>query len=297
MEGFLALIGAATIIWGIYKVFEIRNRNKELTYEVESLRRETNSNRSQLDKLQKYAKDTKVIDYQYIDVVLFGPRESGKTSISELWTSPWTQIADIEATHSWRKYEANIFEYVPIQKRDNLFDTTRTHLPVLRVRVRDYPGEDEYRLRAIQDLKELGQKAVVIFVFKVEVANGEVQYSRENNSYFSRAYIQEIEEHIPKIRSAISKAIVVFNKVDLLPPDWNDEQSLQALKEANGDAIYEIERTFSGMIDYHLTSARTNKGIITLLGKIGQIGVHEEHAEEYRLVMKKLEQEFEMQGI
>lgn len=293
----LALIGIAAIIYGIYKIVEMRNKNQELTNENESLRSEKYSNRKQLEKLQKYAKETKVIDHQYIDVILFGPRESGKTSISELWTSPWTQIADIEATHTWRKYEANIFEYEPIQKLDNVFDTIRTHLPVLRIRVRDYPGEDEYRLRAIQDLKELGHRAVVVFVLKVEIANEEVQYSRENNSYFSRAYIQEIEEHLPRIRSAISKAIVVFNKVDLLPPEWDDEHSLQALKEANGDAIYEIERTFSGMIDYHLTSARTNKGIVSLLGKIGQIGVDDEQAEEYRLVMKKLEQEFEMQGI
>ncbi len=66
---------------------------------------------ARLAQLRENAKITNVIDYKFVDVILFGPRASGKTSIVELWTSPWTQIDDsIMATSRWRKYETSIHE-------------------------------------------------------------------------------------------------------------------------------------------------------------------------------------------
>ncbi len=229
-----------------------------------------------LAKLKTYGRNTSLIQYKYVDVVFFGPRKSGKTSIAELWTSPWTEIGNIRPTETWQTFEANIYEFDSKKRLDDLFEVQRTHIPTLRIRVRDYPGEDHYRLQAVKDLKDLDKKAVVVFIFLVGFHNQTIQYSRENAEYFSRAFVEEVNEHVQRISGSVTKAIVVFNKIDKLPRNWDDETILQKLKQANADAIYNIEKLFSGMLEYQLTSALTNEGIVRLLGSTGRVAIETE---------------------
>lgn len=240
-----------------------------LSYSLEIQRSEKER---RLQKLREYGEQTPLIVNQFVEVVLLGPRYSGKTSIAELWTIPWTQISKIPSA-TWHIYEADVFEFESEKHRDPLFQVERVHIPTLRVRVRDYPGEDHYRLQAIKELKELEKKAVVIFVLLVGYHDQKVQHSRENAAYFSRVFVEEINEQLQRIAGSVAKAIVVFNKADLLPPEWDDTTTLERLKEANDGAIQNIERVFSGAFEYHLVSALTNKGIIGLLGSVGKVGV------------------------
>jgi hypothetical protein len=51
------------------------------------------------------------------------------------------------------------------------------------------------------------------------------------------------------------------------------------------------------MLDYCLISARTNKGIVSLLGEIGRVGVSEQNMNQYDSAITVLEKEFELQGV
>ncbi len=278
MEVVNVFLGIATFVLGA------------ITLKLEQVQ---NGLKRKLKRLQKYGASTRLINYKHVDAVLFGPRESGKTTIVELWTSPWTQISEIAATHTWRSYEVNIHEFEEETHKDNLFEIERKRVPTLRARIKDYPGEDWYRAEALKSLGKSADKAVILLIFRVGFHDGEVQYGRENTEYYSKAFVQEIDRYVRQIPEFVSKAIVVFNKADSLPPQWTREQKLRALKDANAEAIHEIERTFSGMLDYQLTSAATNEGIIGLLGKVGKIGVPEDKLEDYEKAMGLLEREFE----
>ena len=289
-------LGICTLVLGVL-TYWLQKEKGALEDNLHSSQTLLQQKESRLEQLREYGRKTRLIDYQYFDAVMLGPRGSGKTSISQLWTSPWTQISEIQSSSTWRQFEANLHEFEPETRQDHLFEVERTRMPILRMRVHDYPGENFYRLKAIKDLSHLGRKVVLLFIFQVEFNRGQVQYDRENAAYFSRAFVEEIEQHLPRLSTVVAKVFIVFNKVDVLPEEWSDEEALCCLKEANADAIHEIGRVFSGMLDYRLISARTNKGIVGLLGEIGRMGVSEQNMNQYNSAITILEREFELQGV
>lgn len=226
-----------------------------------------------LERFKEFAESLTMIDYSYVDAIMIGPRKSGKTSIAELWTSPWTQIVDIESSAVWQMYERDIYEFKSDVRTNPNISIEQTYEPVLRLRVHDYPGEDIYRVQAIKKLDELSDKAVLVFMFHVVFVNGKIEGYVENSTYFSAQFADMVMERLTSLSGDVAKAIVVFNKADILPDDWSDTKALQELKKVNRDAIYQIERLFSGNLEYHLTSALTNKGLVTLLGSIGLAGL------------------------
>lgn len=257
--------------------------------------------KKKITKLQNYARSANVIEHEFVDVVLLGPREAGKTSLVELWTSPWTKINQISASKTWHSYEADIHEFKPTESYDELFEVKRIYRPTLRVRVRDYPGEDEYRVDAMQYLGNMGNRVTMLFVFRVGFEDNRICYGVENSEYFSKVFVEEVEA-LGRIKNSIAKVMVVFNKSDLLPPDLTDNEALNKLKMANAEPIRRINGLFSGLLEYHLVSAWTNKGIIRLLGSIGKTAIKSDSEksrfnDSMRKIGTKLDEEFRQRGI
>lgn len=251
------------------------------------LNKEKHDREKTLERFKEFAKNLTMIDEVYIDAIILGPRESGKTSIVQLWTSPWTQIDNMKPSAVWQEYEVNIHEFDEEIRTNLNIQIEQTYRPILTLRVHDYPGENSYRTQAIKKLEDLGEKAVLVFVFHVGFENGKILYSADNTSYFSAQFADTVFNRLKSISGTVAKAIVVFNKADLLPPDWSDFRAIQELKKANKNAINHIEGLFSGNLEYHLTSALTNKGLVKLLGSIGVTGI------ESKREIKSFNQQFE----
>jgi hypothetical protein len=155
-----------------------------------------------------------------------------------------------------------------------MFDVDRTYIPTLRVRVHDYPGENSYREQAIKDLSRLGRKAVVILILKVGYFEGKIVDNRDNADYFNRRFVENLSENLNRLSDAIAKPIVVFNKADLLPNEWEPSVAIDEMKKANSAAMENILNVFGNdSLDFCLTSARTNMGIVRLLGLVGKVGI------------------------
>jgi hypothetical protein len=301
MEGiiiFIVLIVILGVIGLLVVVAVLFAKTRRLTGEKESSER-------RIKALLEYGRKTGKIAPVFVDVVLFGPRGSGKTSIAMLWTSPWTRISEIEASTSWRTFETNIHEYERQKRYDDDFGFERTYVRVLRLRVQDYPGEDSYRLQAIKDLEDKtkkmadpAEKAIVIFIFKVGCHNGRLEDTEDNAEYFSRVFVEEVNEHLQNISKSVAKAVIVFNKADLLPSDWDEADASRALKQANAGAVHQVERLFSGITEYHVTSAKTGQGLIGLLGSIG-IEALDSKIEKERFIagIHRLREEFEVHQV
>ncbi|MBI3448015.1 MAG: GTPase domain-containing protein [Acidobacteria bacterium] len=233
-----------------------------------------------------------MLEYDYIDVIIMGPRASGKTSIVELWTSPWTQIGKLEPSATWRVYQKNIYESAEFIRHNRDLELDQTIKPTLRLRVHDFPGEDSYRVKALAELRS-DKKCVLMFVMKVGIVGDQVELYRDNALYFSASLADTLFSQAERATMSVSKAIIVFNKADLLPKTWSDDEALVRLRSANRDALYQIERLFSGKLEYHLTSAATNRGLIQVLGSIGRCAISTE-ADQARFDdhISKLEREF-----
>lgn len=268
MEIISMIFGAISIFLGI-KTYQLNNEKFE--------REKT------LEKFKEFAEGMIMFDYTYIDVVIIGPRDSGKTSIVQLWTDPWTEIGDIESSAVWQTYEKDIHEFKEETRKNPLISMEQIYQPTLRLRAHDYPGEPSFRNQAISKINELSEKVVLVFVFQVAFVNGKIECYVDNASYFSAKFMDTVSNHVGKV----AKAIVVFNKADILPQDWSDSKAIDELMNANHDAIYQIDRTFSSELEYHLTSAVSNKGLIRLLGNIGLAGI--ESKKELKSFNKKIE--------
>jgi GTPase SAR1 family protein len=219
-----------------------------------------------LETARKYIQSLHVIDYVFQDIILLGPRNSGKTSVAELWSKPATDITRIPHTRKWELHERDILEFNEYEKRHDTLDIIIKYKRRLRIKVHDYPGEDRFRTEAIESLPEL-KKSVLLLFFDVSVDREELQRVSANNGYYSQVFVN----HIRKLRDfepLISKVIVVFNKADLLPPDMllDVERTKDELKKINAEAIDRIEGQFSGILDYLVVSAHDNRGLIALLG-------------------------------
>lgn len=257
------------------------------------LNKEKHDRERALEKFKDYARGRINIEHIYVDAIMIGPRKSGKTSIAQLWTSPWTQIGKIKPSEVWRVYEKDLYEFDEEDKENPDISMEQTYQSVLRLRLHDYPGEDNYRTRAINKLTEISEKAVLIFVFRVEFANDKIQSFTENASYFSAQFTEMIFNQVDSLSGSVAKAIIVFNKTDLLPNDWSDSKILQELKKANRDAIHQIERLFSGNLEYHLLSALTNKGIVQLMGSIGMAGIESKReTKSFKQHVERLQETF-----
>jgi len=84
-----------------------------------------NKNSALEDKLQKtreYIQKLNVIDYSFQDIILLGPRNSGKTSVAELWSKPATNIDALPPTTKWQVHERDILEFDNYEEKHPTLD-------------------------------------------------------------------------------------------------------------------------------------------------------------------------------
>jgi signal recognition particle receptor subunit beta len=235
---------------------------------------------NKLESAKEYIRSLSVIEYVYQDIVLFGPRNSGKTSVAKLWTEPAFNIDEVPYTSQWKSYERDILEFKDkeYEKNHKTFNVDIKYKPRLRIRVHDYPGEDRFRMQAVNQLPQL-QHAVLLFFFTVHADSEGVHTIHDNNSYYSQAFIDSIRRQQDN-DLRISKVVVVFNKADLLV-GLDLEQAKETLKKRHLDAINRIEGQFSGKLEYIVVSARDNRGLINLLGAAGSSTLPSEVKERF----------------
>ena len=82
--------------------------------------------------------------------------------------------------------------------------------------------------------------------------DGNIVGADANESYYSAAYMAQLEES--KLPRRCPRAIIVFNKSDLLPPTWSETEALEKLREANSVAVRRLEGLFSGKLAQVLIS-------------------------------------------
>jgi hypothetical protein len=232
-----------------------------LTY---SMNRKRSEAEHTLERTKNYIKDLLFIEYIYQDIVMLGPRNSGKTSVAKLWSEPAFDIKDVAYTKTWTEYARDILELAEYSREHDVFNISIKHQPRIRIKIHDYPGEDRWRTEAIKKLPEFN-KSILLLFFDVYADSSGLHKTPENNKYYSQVFVDTLKQQ-EGIGLNISKVIVVFNKADLLPSNMDIDQAKEALKKLNADAIDRIEGQFSGILDYLVISALDNRGLITLLG-------------------------------
>ncbi len=242
-----------------------------------------------LARYRDHLRRSRVILYLDQDIVLLGPRFSGKTSVAELWTKPWANIDGMPHTNYWTKYEASIFSLGVTTERDPNYDLERPHERVLRARLHDYPGADEFRRMAVEHLPELKQGAVLLLFFDLEANHQGCLPTTKNDNYYSQAFVESFQ--LPRaLTTRLAKVIVVFNKLDKLPRSWSREKIISEVRRCNSAAVQRLDSLFSGILEYHCISATTNEGLIGLLGAAAASGLPDEARKAFREHLRRLEQ-------
>jgi GTPase SAR1 family protein len=280
-EVIVAIVAVIVSIIAVIVSKQQFHKSHKLEKESLEIERKKYQLEERIKKLEDYAKNTTVIEYKYQDIVILGPRSSGKTSIIQLWNKPWVDILSIKPTSMWQEHEFDVFELEPKERFDELFGVHRTYQKNLRVRIHDYPGEDAYRAEAIRKLPQL-ENPVILLVFDLRVEDKSID-THYNSSYYSQAFM----DIVGSINTAnIAKVIVVFNKIDLLPA-YSDKKSLiSKLRADNKEADQRIESLFSSILDWHAVSAYNNTGIISLLGAAVEVGLPEPTRKQYKKAIR-----------
>lgn len=279
------LVGFLTVLIGLIGIIQ-QTAKKNLEMKIASLQSDLDKKNSALDNIKEYAKQLTLIDYVNHDVIFLGPRQSGKTSILQLWVKPWFEVVEAAATAQWETYTVDVFELGKKSKLHQLFDVHMNHRETLRITIHDYPGEDQFRMRAIDHLSEL-QKAVLILVFDLKTGrNNKLVECDKNLEYYSQAIIEKISQH-KGITTNLSKVIVCFNKIDKIRLSYsNKNQMIDELKKINAAADKRIRELFGGLLEYHAVSALDNTGIISLLGAASSASLNDKQKEKYYTEMK-----------
>jgi GTPase SAR1 family protein len=271
---------------------EVETKLKEAEKREQEAKAKLSEAEDKIIRMKNSAEEIDRTEYIYQDIVLLGPRNSGKTSIVKLWRTPWHNIHHNTATQSWETYEFDMFPVKEDKKFDQEFEVAITVNTILRLRLHDYPGDDTYREQAIEKLGNL-QNAVILFVFDLDVKEGKIPSNYNvNNSYYSRMFVEAMNNS-KKLTSSVKRAFVVFNKIDYLRDDWHEEFIIDKLKEVNNIAVNNIEGFFSPRIDYYAVSAENNKWLLSLLGNVHKVAMENYNvdAKIFESYMNKLSQE------
>lgn len=258
------------------------SRGKLLALEraVEETKTALSAATRKIDSFKEYARHTKVINHLYHDVVLLGPRHAGKSSVAKLWTQPWFDIRELSPSSLWKTYEVSVCDLSTEERHDPLFEVPRQHQHVLRVRLHDYPGDDAKRSEAVRALPQLQNAALLLFFDLIPDGEGISSVAvAKNASYYSKVFIEALES-VGQLSSKVSKVILVFNKIDLLPSHLDRKTLTTMLHQANVGPISRLEAVFSGQLTSDFASAVDNRGLIGLLGMAASVGLPREMREQ-----------------
>lgn len=227
-------------------------------------------NKVKLEKWKQHLKGITWVKDDYIaNAFIIGPKFSGKSSIAQLWKDPTTDIASISPTSRVEDFFIKSQDPFETFTEDHpIFRFKSTYDRFLKLKIRDFPGEDNQRNLAFKYLEELEVRAILILVMRVGYDGNNISYSDENADYYSTSFVQSIQNNISNIPRSILKVFVVFNKKDMLPHEWDEDVALGKLKAANSEALKKIRKEFAPDIEYIITSAQSNYGLTKLHGKL-----------------------------
>jgi len=273
----------------VVSLFSVRNSGNKERYEKEisQLKDMITKKEKMLKHFKDYAKKTSIIEYKRQDIVLFGPRWSGKTSIVALWEKPWTVITKIESSTAWKNYYIDICKLKENKMMCPTFEVERVFIEKLQVIVHDWPGEDQYRDEALKTLPRLNNSSI-IFLFELKIKNGTIDDKslKLNNEYYSKYFLKQLGD-VPTINKNVSKVIITFNKIDLFPSEWTYEKKMELLRTTYEEQIDRIKSIFAPVVIELGTSSRTNENLIRLLAESASVGLN---ASEQRIFNDTLEE-------
>ncbi len=265
---------------------------------IEELQQEVARYEEHMEKLRAFGRNRTEVEHEIIDAILLGPRSSGKTSLAELWANPVSYNVTQEATMAWRRVNLSLHEFGIEKKHDPLFDVVRGFKKVLRLRLHDYPGELSKVPEAFQKINDLSSKATIIFMLQVGYSDGVIAGVDENAEYFNGVFVDQLQLGLKGIVRSVARVLVVFNKADLLPREWTEDEAREKLKLANRHPIGFIKRCFGENIEFHVISVRTNLGIVNLLGYLGQAAIQgEDELDRFRKRMADLGPKLARRGL
>ena len=269
MDTILTLISiVATIVSIVVGILLWRKSEllDEQSRTILSLRREANNSKEHISTLEKFCATVSTVEEKRYHVILIGPRNSGKSSITSLWCKVDKLITTISPTPTFDTYDYDGLN----SKKEDFFDTEIKVKRIKKVqkiiRFFDYAGEDEQIPNAIERIAS-SPDCTIIMVF-----NSDPGYENDNRRYFSRSLVEKINSKFNESgfkASNVKVVYVVFNKIDLFAKSgstYND--NLEKIKQKFIDNISNIETIFGVDVRYIVTSASTNHNIINLLQNV-----------------------------
>jgi hypothetical protein len=252
LSGFLAVL-AAVLSWR-------SSRAKDALEQAERKLAERNARVSELEKYIGSSIFTeKHIDY---NVVLLGPKTSGKTSFATTWAASWKTIRDIKPTPNYVRHEFVFPDYRIRSRGDSACGIAHDVHEHARVVIWDYGGEDHLRDKAFRELAGLNRCILCM------VLTAEDSQRRKNDEYFSLGFLHGLREAIAP-RSVLPMALVLFNKFDLA----GGSKTLEDLMNDNDRSLENIRALFGRSAQCHVVSAQTGHGILDVLRSVGAVMV------------------------
>ena len=259
-----------------YKAMRDKKRLEDDRHRIEEEKRLAESALGELQsKIAKHFQSIISLEYVYQDVVLIGPRASGKSALAKLWTQPWFDISRLQQNAIWEVCEKDICPLESWSGKDAVFDLSRSYQKIFRVRIHDYPGSDDQRHRAIKALPEL-QNTVLLFLL-----HSPLQRREENALYYCKTFIDSFEE-VPHLSRLVTKVIVVFSRIDELEDKSDCVAIRDRLVEANAAVIARLRGVFSDRMECIAVSSLTNENLIHLLGTACSPALPEEAKRKFR---------------
>lgn len=216
--------------------------------------------------LKKFCETVSTSESKEHNVIVIGPRASGKSSIISLWCEIDRLIETISPTVSFDTYDYDTQTSSREEFFDEQIDVKRIKEVKRVVKIFDYAGEDDQIPNAIDNITE-SPDCTIVMVF-----NSDSGYANDNRRYFSRSLIEKINTAFNQTgfkTSSVKGVYLVFNKIDLFDSvGGNYDKLLCKVIENFEDNITNIESIFGVEVRYMVTSALTNHNIVNLLQKV-----------------------------
>jgi GTPase SAR1 family protein len=239
---------------------------EEQTTKIMVLERELKETSERISILESFCSTVHTTEMEQRNVIVIGPRASGKSSIVTLWCKVDRLIESITPTVTFDVYDYRISGHREEPFFDSSIQVERLQWIKRSLRVLDYAGEDAQIPNAVETIAA-SSECTLIMVF-----NSEPGFENDNRRYFSRSLVERLNKVFNRTgfeTESIKGIYVVFNKIDLYPDGTGSlDNRLNKVRNVFADNIANIESIFGVQVKYMVTSATTNHNIVNLLQNV-----------------------------
>jgi hypothetical protein len=214
--GFVATVTSivvGTLLWQKQGFTEEQSKKiMMLEREVKKLKDEANGLKKRISTLVDFCATVSTTESKWHNVILIGPRDSGKSSIASLWCKVDKLIVSMSPTPSFDTYDYGGLGNEDEKFFDDEIEVERIKKIKTGVRFFDYAGEDAQIPDAIRKIAT-SPDCTIIMVF-----NSDPGFANDNRRYFSRSLVEKINNGFNKSgfqSSSVKTVYIVFNKIDL----------------------------------------------------------------------------------